>query len=65
MINLREVIFSKCSDSTLIRRLQLSLDISAVFAQYPGMGKYSDTSSNGICGSLILKAKKVCSDFEA
>ena len=51
--------------STLIRRLQLSLDISAFVAQYPGMWKCFDTSSSGICGNRIHKATKVCRNFEA
>ena len=51
--------------STLIRRLQLSLGVSAVVAQYPGMGKCFDTNSSGICGNRIHKATKVCQNFEA
>ena len=50
---------------TIIRRLQLSLDISAVVSQYPGMRKCFDTSSSGICGNRIHKDTKVCQNFEA
>ena len=51
--------------STLIRRLQLSLDISAVAAQYPWRRKCFDTSSSGICRNRIHKATKIYRNFEA
>ena len=50
--------------STVTRRLELSMDISAVLAQYPEMWKCFDTSSSGICGNRIHKAMKVWQNFE-